>query len=313
MKILITGASGFTGRSMVRFLASLATVDIAGLARKDSPDLIHAPRISWFFADLLDARALSAAVSAADPDAIMHLAGLTRGSPEELHAANVEGTRNLLESVIRSNPACPVVVVSSSAVYGYAGTAPIPETAELRPVSGYGTSKAGQETLCRRYGETMGCRIAVARPFNLVGPGQLPEFVCGRIVTQVTEIETGGRDAIDLLETGSFRDFIDVRDVVRGYWSLVSHPDFDNACAGNTFNLGSGNPCSIADIIWMLETITGEEYPVRLSEGPIPVPVPYQRSDNYRITRVTGWNPSISLPESLRDMLDVARSKIRHD
>ena len=309
MRVLITGASGFTGRVMVRYLTSRSNVEIACLARTDNPGLFRSARISWFFADLLDRDALVSAVSSAEPDAVLHLAGLTRGTLPLLQAANITGTKNLLDATLGRDPSCPIVVVSSSAVYGYAGTAPIQESCPLQPVSDYGISKAGQEALCRQYMDAGKGRIAIPRPFNLVGPGQPDLFVCGKIIRQVVEIEQGKRDVLDLLETGSIRDFIDVRDVVQGYWSILSHPEFDRVCAGNTFNLGSGEPKSIADVIRILEEITGETYSIRLKEEPVPVPVPCQRSDNRRISAATGWKAAIPLSTSLRDMLDAARNQ----
>lgn len=309
MRVLITGSSGFTGRAMVRYLTSRGNVEIACLVRTNNAGLFRSDRISWFFADLLDRKALRSAAASAKPEAVLHLAGLTRGMLPALQAANIEGTKNLLDAVLSSNPSCPVVVVSSSAVYGYAGIVPIQESHPLKPVSDYGISKAGQEALCRQYRDAGKGRIAIARPFNLVGPGQPDSFVCGRIIRQVIEIEQGKRDVLDLLETGSFRDFIDVRDVVQGYWSILSHPEFDRVCSGNTFNLGSGESKSIADVIHILEEITGETYSVRLPEDPTPVPVPCQKSDNHHISAATGWKPAIPLSTSLRDMLDAARTQ----
>lgn len=309
MRVLITGASGFTGRAMVRYLTSRSNVEIACLARTDNPGLLRSAHFSWFFADLLDRNTLSSAVASAKPEAVLHLAGLTRGTFPALQAANIEGTKNLLDAVISSNPSCPVVVVSSSAVYGYAGTAPIEESHPLKPVSDYGVSKVGQEALCRQYMDAGKGRIAIARPFNLVGPGQPDSFVCGRIIRQVIAIEQGKREVLDLQETGSFRDFVDVRDVVQGYGSILFHQEFARICAGNTFNLGSSEPKSIADVIHILEEINGETYTIRLPEEPVQVPVPCQRSDNSRIYAATGWKPAIPLSTSLRDMLDAARNQ----
>ncbi len=58
-------------------------------------------------------------------------------------------------------------MISSSAVYGYAGKTPIAEDQILKPLSEYGVSKAAQDTLCQMYHKTKGCQVAVARPFNL--------------------------------------------------------------------------------------------------------------------------------------------------
>lgn len=304
MRVLVTGAAGFTGMRMMEFLAVQQGVVPIGLVRRETGSMPG----SFVAADLLDPDALYDAAAKIRPDAVIHLAGLTRGTPDALHATNVTGTKNLLDAAVSANPDCRILVVSSSAVYGYAGDLPIPETAPLQPVSDYGISKVAQETLSLHY-DNRDASIAVARPFNLAGPGQPESFVCGRIVKQVVEIERQNRAAIELHEIVSARDLIDVRDVVRGYWALVSHPDFTGDCSGTAYNLGSGNAYRLSAIIALVEEITGEHYEIRVPETPPTIPVPTQRSDNARITSLTGWKPEISLKETLRAMLDAGRKK----
>jgi len=306
MRVLVTGAAGFTGTRMMAFLAAQRGITPVGLIRRHIPETGNDG--SFVTADLLDSDALHETVTKIRPDAVIHLAGLTRGTPNVLQATNVTGTENLLDAVVSVNPDCRILVISSSAVYGYAGDLPIPETAPLQPVSDYGISKVAQENLVLNY-ENSDAAIAIARPFNLAGPFQPESFVCGRIVKQVVEIEQRKRDALELREISTSRDLIDVRDVVRGYWALVSHPDFTSDCAGKAFNLGSGNACSLSAIIALVGEITGNHYEIRLPETPPPIPVPTQRSDNTRITSLTGWKPVISLKETLRDMLEAERNK----
>ena len=307
MNVLVTGAAGFTGRRMMAYLATQKDVTPVGLVRREIPKTGDLPTIPMV-ADLLDNQRLQAVIPSACPDAVIHLAGLTGGSPEVLHATNVEGTKNLLDAVIRFNPACRILVVSSSAVYGYAGDGPIPETSPLKPVSDYGKSKAEQEMIAFDYAFKEKSAVAVARPFNLAGPGQTDVFVCGRIVNQVVDIERGERDALDLWETSSSRDLIDVRDVVSGYWALLSHPDFPAECSGKAFNLGAGKAFRVSEIIAIVAAITGNHYRVRLPDTPHPIRIPTQQSDNARITALTGWLPEIPLEKTLRDMLDAARN-----
>lgn len=310
MNLLITGASGFTGLNMIEFLTSYDEVMVSGLARKNQTLFSSASNISWARGDILKPESLYETISAVDPDAVLHLAGLSRGTMEELRETNVTGTRNLLDAALRVNPSCRILMASSSAVYGYAGNSPIAETHILNPLSEYGVSKVEQETLCGEYTTTRKCKIAVARPFNLVGPHQPASFVCGRIVQQVIEIERGERNSLDLFEIQSTRDFIDVRDVVTAYWAMLSHPDFSTTCAGKVFNIGSGNATAISEVIELIERITGEPYPVQLPAIPVPVPVPCQQCDYSQIHTTTGWTPTIPLSDSLSDMLDAARKQV---
>jgi GDP-4-dehydro-6-deoxy-D-mannose reductase len=307
MRVLVTGAAGFTGTRMMEFLSGQQGVTSTGLIRnkptKNAGDIGKQPVIT---ADLLDRDSLFSGIAEVSPDAVVHLAGLTHGTFDALHSANVTGTKNMLDAVLAVNPDCRILVVSSSAVYGYAGDSPIPETAPLQPVSDYGKSKMAQEERALGY-LAQGAAVAVARPFNLAGPGQTDAFVCGRIVKQVVEIERGERAALELREIVSARDLIDVRDVVRGYWALISHPDFSGDCAGRAFNIGSGNAYPLSTVIALAGEITGRHFDVHLPETQPPVPVPTQRSDNTRIISLTGWKPEISLKETLKDMIDTER------
>jgi len=310
MNVLITGASGFTGTHMIEFLSTQEGITVTGLARKQPAQVPGSQNMSWIEGDILDSAKMVETISTFKPDAILHLAGLNRGSLQKLEEANVKGTQNVLDASLKVNPDCPILVISSSAVYGYAGNTPIAENQMFKPLSEYGISKVAQDTLCQRYHKSKGCRVAVARPFNLVGPYQPVSFVCGRIVQQVIEIEHGKRPCLDLLEIQSCRDFIDVRDVVKAYWMLLSHTKFLEVCAGNAFNIGSGKAHPVSTVIDLLQEITGKKYPLHLPSSSPSITIPSQMSDNTRIHRVTGWMPRISLKESLSDMLDAAREKM---
>lgn len=307
MRVLVTGATGFTGRVLVRYLADLGEQALFGMARSRQPDPSRQLGVQYVQCDLLDAARVHEVILRIRPDRIIHLAGLNRGTHAELFRANGTGTRNLLDAVHAANPLCRTLVVSSSAVYGYTGKKPIDENTPIKPLGNYGTSKAAQEQVALEGHANGGAQVSTARPFNLVGPGQPDSFVCGRIVKQAMEIERGQRRNIELLETQSYRDFIDVRDAVRAYWALVSHPDFERVCSGNVFNIGSGTAHSVSDVIALIEKITGRTFIVEMPEDPPVVPIPFQQADISRIQHVTGWRPEIPLKESLADMIEAVR------
>jgi GDP-4-dehydro-6-deoxy-D-mannose reductase len=309
MRVLVTGAAGFTGTHMMQYLSQHEGVSVTGLVRKAAPvisKLENIPRISYTIADLLNRKSLMSVVAEIHPDTIIHLGGLTHGSLDDLLSANVAGTKNILDAGYTTNPDCRILVVSSSAVYGYPGTNPITEATPLQPLSEYGISKKKQETYAFMFHELTGAHLCVARPFNLAGPGQSESFICGKIVNQIHEINLQKKKALELREITSSRDLIDVRDVIRGYWALISHSEFSRDCSGQVFNLGSGNAYTISKIIALLEEITGRSYEVKLPPDPPEVPIPTQQSDNTRITTLTRWKPEIPLKDTLRDMLAAA-------
>ena len=305
MKILITGASGFTGKWLLHYLQRNAPqgTEITGLVNSNTNHSIESANISIIKCNLLKRDWLKSCISPLRPDMIIHLAGLNHGTLSNLLETNVVGTKNLLDTVLMNNSECRILIISSGAVYGNAGSLPISEKMPCKPLTDYGISKTAQEIVCSVYQKIQGAHIAVVRPFNLVGPGQSSSFVCGRIISQVHQIHTGERETIDLADTSSSRDFIDVRDAVAGYWSILSHPNFEKKCAGKSFNIGSGKAYRISQVIDYVEEIMGETFSLKLPGSPSHIQVPFQRADISRIHKITGWSAKIPLKDSLRDML----------
>jgi GDP-4-dehydro-6-deoxy-D-mannose reductase len=308
MKVLVTGASGFTGMQMIRLLTTEPTVTLYALTRNPVIYGKFPDSVTCLNANLTDSVKVAKTIQSVCPDAIIHLAALNRGSLENLLATNVIGTRNLLEAALTANPACRILVVSSSAVYGYAGQKPVSEGTRLKPLNDYGVSKAAQEHLAFTYHAAHDAQVVIARPFNLIGPGLPDSFVCGKIVRQAVEMERDLRNTFDLGETISSRDFIDVRDAVKAYLAILSHPDFSRKCTGTVFNVGSGTARTIQDILAAIGKITGKTCHIRPPEKSRAAILPFQQADIVRVRKTTGWNPQIPFVESLEDMLTAVRS-----
>jgi len=306
MNVLITGASGFTGKWLLHYLQRNAPqgTEITGLVNSNTHLGIDSPNITIIKSDLLKFDQVESRISSLHPDLVVHLAGLNHGTLSNLLETNVVGTKNLLDTLLVSNSGCRILIVSSSAVYGDAGYLPISEEVPCKPLSEYGISKTAQEILCAMYHQIHGAHIAVVRPFNLVGPGQSSSFVCGRIISQIHQIRKGDKENIDLSDISSSRDFIDVRDAVAGYWSILSHPNFEQICDGKFFNIGSGKAYMISQVIEYIEEIMAKKYSVHLQSHQSQIQIPTQQADISHIHKITNWSPKISLIDSLRDMLN---------
>lgn len=303
MRVLVTGASGFSGRHMIRHLASLPgeRPEIFGVYR--STPLRSEEGAIPVDADLVNRDRTAQVVRDVAPDVVVHLAGLNRGSLQELLEVNVIGTDHLLDAVLHEAPGARILVIGSSAEYGYAGPGPVPETAPFRPVSPYGVSKAAEELLALRYHRVHSLAVAVGVPFNLVGPGLPESFVCSRIVRQVLEIVGGERSTMDLNGLDSRRDFLDVRDAVAAYWQLLTVGGFGERVAGEKFNIGSGTDHSIAEVLEIVRRLTGQKLEVRLPANVSPDHIPAQTADIRRVSGCIAWSPRFSLEASIRDML----------
>ena len=313
MNILVTGASGFTGHHMIKYLLSLneGTSLIWGISRSQ-PQISHSG-CTYLRADLNQKKQVDSIIKKASPDLVIHLAGQNHGTLAELLRANVINTENLLKAVREERPDARVLVVGSSAEYGYAGETPIAEDAPLRPSGVYGISKVAEDLLAVQYYTAYDLAITITRPFNLIGPGQSDLYICGKLTHQAVEIRENKRDAFELFGTDARRDYVDVRDVVDAYWRLISHKNFEKRIAGHVFNIGSGKSYSVAAVIREITMITGELYKVNLPASPVRDLVPVQIADIRRIIKETGWRPSIPLCRSLEAMIRCISYQTNHN
>ena len=161
MSVVVTGAAGFLGRALVASLA-VDGIPVVAVDRRPPPD---GPGVTALRADLLDRDpAVTEALRRAD--AVFHLAGRpgVRDTGAAADAArtrdNVHATAAVLATV---PPGPPLVVTSSSSVYGGAAGRPSRESDPLRPLGGYARSKVAVERLCA------GRPVAVLRPFTVAG------------------------------------------------------------------------------------------------------------------------------------------------
>lgn len=252
--ILITGARGFIGRNLVRFLVdqNLPVVGIGhgGPGRWLFPFRSHFEGnelnlSGWLNGDVDFANLQQLSAQYGKFSAVIHLAGGSHvGSsfqnPAEDFQRTVQAGNQLLEWARLSNSDAPIVVVSSAAVYGAGHEKPIRETDNTNPFSPYGANKLILESLSRSYCENFGLKIAVARLFSVYGEGlekQLIFDLGSKIAKSNSRIELGG--------TGNeLRDWIHVDDVVRLLWMVKDKADVD--CP--VFNGGSGVGLTVAEV-----------------------------------------------------------------
>ena len=256
-KVLITGATGFTGRYLAPKLAA-AGCEVHGTVHGESgsnPDgIAHLHEL-----DLRDPDAVAGVVASVSPDKVVHLAAVSfvgHSDVAEMYRTNVVGTRNLLEGLTGSGRQPTAVLLASSAnVYGNARGGMLDETVPPAPVNDYGVSKAAAELVAATYRERL--PLIVVRPFNYTGRGQSPKFLIPKIVAHLRE---GARE-IELGNLDVARDFSDVRGVVEAYSRLLETPD----AIGGTFNICSGRATTLREVLDSAQRISGRELSVKVN------------------------------------------------
>lgn len=296
MRAFVTGGGGFVGRHLSNHLQA-------------SGDEVTSVDVE---VDVADPDAISAAVAAARPEAIYHLAALSHvgeswGFPLEVLRVNVLGTAAVL-SAARALAEQPVVVVVSSAeVYGAVGEdeLPIAEGAPVRPVSPYAVSKAAAEQLALQAGRGYGQPVVVVRPFNHIGPGQAPSFAVAALAKRIVEAERTGARSIPVGTLTARRDYTDVRDVVRAYRALVV-----GGRRGEIYNVCSGQDVAVSEVAERLCALAGVDLELVTDPDLVrPVDLPVLRGDASRLAADTGWKPERTLDETLADVLDYWRTR----
>jgi GDP-4-dehydro-6-deoxy-D-mannose reductase len=297
VRAFITGGGGFVGHHLGDLLRAAGDQVV-------SVDLE---------VDVADPGAIRAAVAAARPEAIYHLAAMTHVGeswdfPAEVLRVNVLGTASVLAAA-RAEPEPPVVlVVSSAEVYGSVAPdeLPIDETVPLRPLSPYAASKAAAEQLALQAWRGYGQPVIVVRPFNHIGPGQAPTFAVSALAKRIVEAQRSGSSTVAAGTLTARRDFTDVRDVVRAYRSVVVE-----GTTGEIYNVCSGHDIAISEVAYRLCALAGAN--VELVDDPTlvrSVDLPVLRGDYGRLAADTGWKPEIPLDDTLADVLEFWRGQV---
>jgi len=299
VRSLVTGAGGFVGAHLVRHLV------------EQGDELVEMERMVDGI-DVADAEPVTEAIMAAKPQVVYHLAGASDvggswSAATETFLANALGTLNVLEAA-RAAGADRVLAVTSADVYGRVSEDELPLTEDqpLRPVSPYAASKVAADALAQQ--AWLGHRLPVirVRAFNHLGPGQSDRFVAPSLAARIARNERDGGDEVPIGNLTPLRDVTDVRDVVRAYRLLMVDGE-----PGAVYNVCRGVAVSVQEIAEALLAMARR--PMHLVSDPAlqrPVDIPVLVGDNGALRRVTGWEPTIPLDQTLADVLADWRSRL---
>lgn len=316
-KYLITGYSGFVSGHFLDLLESLEEpVTVLGVDVNFPEKLSEFKYVSCSFQqiNLLDKEAINKMLSDFKPDYLLHLASYSSVAYSWTHplAAFVNNTNiflNLVDQVRLLDLRCRILSVGSSEEYGNItqDQVPITEDTITKPKSPYAVARVSQEMLSEIYAKNYNVDIVLTRSFNHIGPGQKDIFVISSFAKKLTDIKKKlvNSDNITVGDLSLVRDFIDVRDVVKAYYLL-----FNKGRRGEIYNICSGNGSSLEKILREMMSILGLTLNINLDKSLIrPDDNKIIIGSNKKIFDETGWQPSVSLETSLKNMIDYWMNK----
>ncbi|MGQ9676840.1 MAG: GDP-mannose 4,6-dehydratase [Chloroflexota bacterium] len=318
LRVLITGIAGFAGSHLVEHILDQGDVDVSGVLLGGEPTANIDPvkhRLTLVEGNLCDGQFVDRVFRELRPDYVFHLAAqanvhLSLSSPADTLVNNVTGQLCVLEAARKMATPPRVLTIGSADEYGlvHPDEVPVRETNPLRPTSAYSVSKIAQDMLGLQYFLSYRLPVVRVRPFNHIGPRQSEAFVTSSFAKQIAAAELGlGPTVVKVGNLEARRDFTDVRDMVRAYWLALQH-----GRPGEVYNLGSGRSRRIREALDLLVSrsrvpITVEVDPERLR----PLDVPDVVCDSSLFRSITGWQPTITFEESLADLLDYWRARLR--
>jgi UDP-glucose 4-epimerase len=268
MNYLITGGAGFIGSTLVNELEkgdnNVFVVDDLSMGKKEN--LNTSSKIILFEKDIRDLVFLNEIFSENQFDYIFHLAAIASVAdsierPIATHQVNLEATLNLLELTRQTQKNLKrFVFASSAAVYGDEPSLPKTENSKIKPLSPYAIDKYSSEQYVLLYNSLYDLPTSAVRFFNVYGPNQNPSSPYSGVLSIITnhfkKLKNHEKNVFTLYGDGSqTRDFVYVDDVVQAL-KIVSEKE---EAQGNVYNVGTGTPSSINDVLDIFKSETGIE------------------------------------------------------
>lgn len=317
MKAMLIGGSGFVGTHLAAHLQQTYDWEIVMTGLPQDQETVEKNGLGRFVPlDILNKQQIQKLLLQERPQYIFHLAaqsavGLSWKAPQKTIDVNLKGCANLLDAVRDVEIYDPkILLIGSGEEYGRLpeGVRIVPETTALSPGNPYAVTKAAQTMLGQVYANAYRMHIVMVRPFNHVGPGQMPGFVVSDFCRQVAEIMMGRKEPI--VKVGNLtaaRDFTDVRDVVKAYGLLIQQ-----GTPGEIYNIGSGVAVSIRALLEEIIRQSGMEIAVQHDPQKFrPVDLPTIAADITKLKRTISWQPEISLEQTIADALEDWKTRLQ--
>ncbi|NYE62151.1 UDP-glucose 4-epimerase [Duganella sp. 1224] len=284
MKILVTGGAGYIGShtTVELLLAGHEVVVLDDLSNSEASVIDRIAGICgrapvFAHADLRDRALLEQLFTEHRFDAVIHFAGLKAvgesvAEPLRYYDVNLYGSLVLLQTMAR-HQVHTLIFSSSATVYGDPDSVPIDESAPLRATNPYGRSKLMIEDMLRDQARAAPTwRIALLRYFNPVGAhesgliGENPRGIPNNLLPFIAQVADGRRQRLAVFgndyptpDGTGLRDYIHVVDLALGHVKALQR--LADAPGVQTYNLGTGAPSSVLQMVRAFERASGRAIP----------------------------------------------------
>ena len=304
---LVTGAEGFIGSHLVKFLQAKNWNVVGTHLSEDTPQFPNLPNLSLVRCDLRNEQAVGQVVEKYQPTHIFHLGAqslptVSWKDPVGTFESNIMGSLYLFEAVRRLKRSPVVVSACSSAEYGRvpASAIPVKEEQSLRPLHPYGISKVCLDLLAREYFLDYKIPAVNVRLFNTTGPGKTSDAPSD-FVRQIVAIKKGRQAPV--IEVGNLkprRAFLDVNDTVRAFYLAGM-----KGRRGESYNVCASRTHRMSEVLQKAVRLSGVKAEIRpVSRLMRPSDEKIIFGSTQKIRRDTGWKPQRSIEQTLRSMLD---------
>ena len=288
MKILVTGGAGYIGGTFsyeaLKKNHKVLALDNFSNSKPEQIDKLKSFNKNFEFSEMdlsIQTDLLSESLKRFKPDVVVHFAGLkavgeSQNNPIKYWDNNVVSSINLLKAMTENNIK-KLIFSSSATVYGDSKLQPIPETADIKSMSVYGSTKITIERMFSEAASIGEIDVVSLRYFNPVGahkekiifenPFDLPNNLMPRIIRVALGIDEKLEIYGDDYETkdgSGERDYIHILDLINGHFSAIDYI-FDHN-GESVFNLGTGTSTSVFELIKTFESVNSLKIPYKISK-----------------------------------------------
>jgi GDP-4-dehydro-6-deoxy-D-mannose reductase len=306
-KVLISGAQGFVGRYVVEALEQVHAGNAEVIPSSRSGVGLGAGR-QVISLDITDRIAVRATLRDLKPTHFINLAAVASPAmaahqSELTWTVNLQGALNVAEAILENCPNTWMLQIGSGMMYGEDATTTrlADEGDMLAPQDNYSASKAAADIAIGAMVHR-GLRCIRLRPFSHTGAGQGANYVGPAFASQIARIEKGLQSpTMQTGNLGSYRDFLDVRDVAYAYALAVKNSD--QIESGQIFNISSGDLRPIRDILDVMLNLSTCRIDVTSADKDPLRGVSRIGGTSEPARKILNWRPRYSFEEIFQDLL----------